>query len=53
MQQIAKGIWKLVLGEPEKFTPEHFRQFRVRTEAIEQIPVSRECTVSEEKIHWK
>lgn len=53
MQQIAKGIWKLVLGEPEEFTPEHFRQFPVRTEEIEQIPVSRECTVSEEKIQWK
>lgn len=53
MQQIAKGIWKIVLGEPEEFTPEHFRQFSVRTEAIEQIPVSRECRVSEEKIHWR
>lgn len=53
MQQIAKGIWKIVLGEPETFTPEHFRQFPVRTEAIEQIPVSRECRVSEEKIHWR
>lgn len=53
MQQIAKGIWKIVLGELETFTPEHFRQFPVRTEAIEQIPVSRECRVSEEKIHWR
>lgn len=53
MQQIAKGIWKIVLGEPEEFTPEHFRQFSVRTEAIEQITVSRECRVSEEKIHWR
>lgn len=53
MQQIAKGIWKIVLGEPEEFTPEHFRQFPVRTEEIEQIPVSRECRVSEEKIHWR
>lgn len=53
MQQIAKGIWKIVLGEPEEFTPEHFRQFPVRTEEIEQIPVSRECGVSEGKIQWK
>lgn len=53
MQQIAKGIWKIVLGEPEEFTPEHFRQFSVRTEAIEQITGSRECRVSEEKIHWR
>lgn len=53
MQQIAKGIWKLVLGEPEEFTPEHFRQFPVRTEEIEQIPVSRECTVSEKKSNGK
>ena len=53
MQQIAKGIWKIVLGEPEEFTPEHFRQFSVRTEAIEQIPVSRECRVSKEKIYWR
>ena len=53
MQQIAKGIWKSVLGEPEEFTPEHFRQFPVRTEEIEQIPVSREYGVSEGKIQWK
>lgn len=53
MQQIAKGIWKIVLGEPEEFTPEHFRQFPVRTEEIEHIPVSRECGVSEGKIQWK
>lgn len=53
MQQIAKGIWKIVLGEPEEFTPEHFRQFPVRTEEIEQIPVSREYGVSEGKIQWK
>lgn len=53
MQQIARGIWKIVLGEPEKFTPEHFRQFPIRTEEIERIPVSRESNISEKQIHWK
>lgn len=53
MQQIAKGIRKITFGTPEQYTPEYFRQFPVKKEEIEQIPVSRSSGITEEKIHWK
>lgn len=53
MQQIAKGIWKIVLGEPEKYTPEHFRQFEVRKEEIGMLPLSKSGALSEGDIQWK
>ena len=53
MQQIAKGIQKITFGTPEQYTPEYFRQFSVKKEEIEQIPVSRSSGITEEKIHWK
>ena len=53
MQQIAKGIRKITFGTPEQYTPEYFRQFPVKNEEIEQIPVSKSSGITEEKIHWK
>lgn len=53
MQQIAKGIQKITFGTPEQYTPEYFRQFSVKKEEIERIPVSRSSGITEEKIHWK
>lgn len=53
MEQIAKGIWKLVLGDPEVHTPEHFREFSVRKEEIEKLPISRRAGLGEGDIHWK
>ena len=53
MQQIAKGIQKITFGTPEQYTPEYFRQFSVKKEEIERIPVSRGSGITEEKIHWK
>lgn len=41
MENIAKGIWKIGYGEPEEFTPEHFRIFKPKISQIEQVPVSR------------
>ncbi len=53
MQQIAKGIWKIVLGEPEAHTPESFREFDIKKEALEQISLSQKAAISPENIQWK
>lgn len=53
MQQIAKGIQKITFGTPEQYTPEYFRQFSIKKEEIEQIPVSRSSGITEDQIHWK
>ena len=53
MQQIAKGVWKLVLGEPEQMTPEHFRSFPIKTEAIDEVTISHSRAFTEEEIGWK
>ncbi len=50
MQSIAKGIWKLTYGEPERFTPETFRRASVKTEAIECVGVSRRMGFGEDEI---
>ncbi len=53
MQQQAKGIWKIVLGEPEQYTPESHRQFPMKTEEIEKLPISQNCRWKEEQLTWK
>lgn len=53
MQQIAKGIQKITFGTPEQYTPEYFRQFSIKKEEIERIPVSRSSGITEDQIHWK
>lgn len=53
MEQIAKGIWKIILGEPEQYTPEYFRAFPVRKEAIDRLPISITCAIQEQDIVWK
>lgn len=53
MEQIAKGIHRIVLGKPEKYTPAYFRAFPVKKEAIGQLPVSKKCSLREEDFKWK
>ena len=53
MEQIAKGIWKVVFGEPEKYTPECFRSFPIKKEMIEKIPISRKPKIKEDDLEWK
>lgn len=53
MQQIAKGIWKMVLGKPEVHTPEYFREFAMKKDEIEQIPLSKKSEITIEDIQWK
>lgn len=53
MEQIAKGIWKIVLGEPEKYTPEYFREFEMKKKEIEAVPVSKKAALGMEDMQWK
>ena len=53
MEQIAKGIWKVVFGEPEKYTPEYFRSFPIKKEMIDKITISRKPKIKEEDLEWK
>lgn len=53
MQQIAKGVYKMTLGNPEEYTPDYFRQFPIKKEEIEQLPVSRRMAWKEEELKWE
>ncbi len=53
MQEIAKGIWKITFGEPEKFTPVHFKKEAVRKDEIEQLGISQKVPWNEDDIHWR
>lgn len=53
MEQIAKGIWKMVFGEPERYTPEYFRAFPIKREAVRQVPLSRRADIKESDIRCK
>lgn len=53
MQQIAKGIWKIVFGEPEEMTPESFRNFPIKTDEINTISISQIMNFSKDEITWK
>lgn len=53
MQQIAKGVWKMVLGQPEEYTPEYFREFPIKKEEIELVPVSKSAGMGDTDIQWK
>ncbi|MDF2888129.1 MAG: glycoside hydrolase, family 31, partial [Lacrimispora sp.] len=39
MEQIANGIWKLVLGEPEDKTPVSFQTVPMKTESLKNLPL--------------
>ncbi|MGN0250056.1 MAG: hypothetical protein ACI4EH_01655 [Oliverpabstia sp.] len=34
MQKIANGIWKMIFGTPEKFTPVSMRKTRIAQEGL-------------------
>ena len=47
MQQVAKGIWKMVLGKPEAYTPEYFRELSIKKDAIEHVSLSKRMAVED------
>src|SRR5262249_48249882 len=38
IKQIAPGIWRIHLGDPEKFTPLYFQTFKPRLEELKAFP---------------
>ncbi len=53
MELIANGIWKLVLGEPEDLTPVHYNNFSMVSDALEELPVRKNCPKALEGLKWK
>lgn len=53
MEQVAKGIYKITLGEPERYTPEYFRLLQMKAEAIDELPISKKAALTEEDITWR
>lgn len=53
MTEIAKGIKRITIGTPEKYTPEYFRKSSLQKKAIDRISISRENDNIIEKIEWK
>lgn len=52
-EEIARGIYKLVLGEPEHFTPLTLADSKMQKEAIEKIPITQKRELQTENIQWK
>jgi alpha-D-xyloside xylohydrolase len=38
LEKIAPGVWRVRYGEPEQFTPLHFRTASMQDKALEQLP---------------
>ncbi|MDO4325870.1 MAG: glycoside hydrolase family 31 protein [bacterium] len=53
MTQIAKGIQKITLGNPENHTPESFRRHRMQKEIIDQLPVSKKNDDILKRMEWQ
>lgn len=51
MQQIAKGIWKISYGTPEKFTPVSMRKSRIAQEGLDAME-KEVLPLKEESLHF-
>ncbi|MCR5754662.1 MAG: glycoside hydrolase, partial [Acetatifactor sp.] len=53
MEKIAKGVWRLTVGKPEKFQPECFRKYPMKKEALERVDISKSKEFTEEEIQYR
>lgn len=53
MTEIAKGISKITIGNPEEFTPQHFCKQEMQKEAIDKVAISKKKAGIAELITWK
>ncbi len=53
MKEIAKGIWKIVMGDVEEHTPISLGDFEIKTKEINDIPISIKMNFSKEDISIK
>lgn len=53
-KEIAKGIWKVTLGEPELITPESYRNVLMKEAEIAEVPIS-QCVADKQDLlpQWK
>ncbi len=52
VELVAPGIWRIHFGEPEEFTPTHFRSAAMNTAGLEQMPSSRAMPLDPAKISF-
>jgi alpha-D-xyloside xylohydrolase len=53
MEAVAPGVWRLRLGQPEKFTPQSFRQEPARTNQLAALPACARTPVELSAIGFK
>jgi len=53
MSEVAPGVWRLRLGQPERFTPERFREDPVRTNDLAELPACPRLPVKLSAIGFK
>lgn len=53
MEQIANGIWKLVLGEPEQKTPVSFQTVPMKTESLKDLTLRTEEPLICSKVNFQ
>jgi len=50
---VAPGIWRIHFGEPEQFTPTHFRSAAIDTAGLEAIPSGQSMPLDAAKISFR
>lgn len=53
IEKEAKGVWKVILGEPEGITPTALRKFQMNKKALEELPAQEERPAVLEELHWE
>ena len=52
VEQVAPGIWRIHFGQPEPFTPTHFRSGEMNTVGLKTMPASRSMPLDPSKISF-
>ena len=52
VEQVAPGIWRIHFGQPEPFTPTHFRSGEVDTIGLKAMPLSHSMPLDPSKISF-
>lgn len=53
VETVAPGIWRLHFGDPETFTPTHFRSAPMDTNGLAALPAPRDLPLDPAKIHFQ
>ena len=53
MEQIAKGIWEITFGVPEKYTPMYFLKKEIRKDDLQKVKISRQAVWNIDELRWR